>query len=252
MAEPRADQVAPGPDRPPEVAPPGADTTIRTTTGEDDRPADGQAVRRAHLPIHIVLRRLAEAVGTVVASTLVYYLIPGQWGGALGSWAFAAAFSGGLVLVGGFILHQVRQLEYSRLGDNVSITGLVLALYVSVLFFAKVYDSLAVSRPGAMVGLSTKTDALYFSLSVASTTGFGDVHAMGQLARGAVAVQMAFNVGFVGLVLASVRRIVSAWTAPARELTPPTPDHPPRLDQANRPDASAADNGRRQSAEEVP
>jgi hypothetical protein len=75
---------------------------------------------------------------------------------------------------------------------------------------------------------------------------------MGQLARGAVAVQMAFNVGFVGLVLASVRRIVSTWTAPAREPTPPTPDHPPRLDQANRPDASAADNGRKQSAEEVP
>jgi hypothetical protein len=92
----------------------------------------------------------------------------------------------GLVLVGGFILRQVRQ------------------------------------------------NALHFSLSVASTTGFGDVHAVGRLARSVVPVQMAYNVGFVGVVLASVRRIVSAWTAPSAEPAPSRPDRLAQLDRRSR------------------
>jgi voltage-gated potassium channel len=214
---------------------------VRATMGEDDRSAGGPRAHPPQLPLRTELRRLAEAVGAVGASTLVYYLAPGRWGGALGNWAFAAAFAGGLVLVGGFILHQVRQIRHSRLGGNGSIAGLVLALYVSVLFFAKVYDSLAVGRQGVIVGLSTKTDALYFSLSVASTTGFGDVHAVSQLARGVVIVQMAFNVGFVGVVLASVRRIVSAWTASPVDPAPSSPDRLAHLGGRSRVDAPAED-----------
>jgi voltage-gated potassium channel len=165
-------------------------------------------VHHPHVPIHTVLRRLVEAVGTVVMSTLVYYVIPTRWGGHLGNWAFAVAFTGGLLLVGGFIVHQVRRFRRSRTTGNASIAVLVFALYLSVLFFAKVYDSLAVSRPGEIVGLRTKTDGLYFSFAVATSTGFGDVHAAGQLARIVVIVQMAFNVGFLGVVLATVRRIM--------------------------------------------
>jgi hypothetical protein len=160
------------------------------------------------MPVHTLLRRLAEAVGTIVLSTLVYFLIPSRVGGHLGNWAFVVAFTGGLVVVSGVILGQLRRYGRARSRTNASIAGLVLALYVSVLFFAKVYDSLAVSRPGALVGLGTKIDALYFSLAIASTTGFGDVHAVGQLARMVVIVQMAFNVGFLGVALAAVRRIV--------------------------------------------
>jgi voltage-gated potassium channel len=48
------------------------------------------------------------------------------------------------------------------------------------------------------------TDALYFSISTLATVGFGDVHAAGQLARGAVAVQIVFNLVFVGTVAAMI------------------------------------------------
>ena len=77
------------------------------------------------MPLPTELRRLTEAVGAVMASTVVYYLIPVRWGGALGSWALAAAFSAGLVLVVSFILHQLRQTRRSPLGASPSIAGLL-------------------------------------------------------------------------------------------------------------------------------
>jgi hypothetical protein len=160
------------------------------------------------MPVRTLLLRLAEAIGTVVLSTLAYFLIPSRVGGHLGNWAFLVVFTGGLVLVAGVILRQLRRYGRARSSSSASIAGLVFALYGSVLFFAKVYDSLAVSRPSALVGLATKIDALYFSLAIASTTGFGDVHAVGQLARMVVIVQMAFNIGFLGVALAAVRRFV--------------------------------------------
>jgi hypothetical protein len=49
--------------------------------------------------------------------------------------------------------------------------------------------------------LTTKTDALSFTLSPLATVGFGDVHATGQLARGLVAIQIAFDLVFVAALV---------------------------------------------------
>lgn len=72
-------------------------------------------------------------------------------------------------------------------------------------FFAGVYFVLQSSSPGQFTGLATRLDALYFALSVLATTGFGDVHASGQMARALVALQMVFNLAFLGSALASLQ-----------------------------------------------
>nr|WP_228046272.1 potassium channel family protein [Saccharopolyspora sp. HNM0983] len=82
---------------------------------------------------------------------------------------------------------------------------MVAALYLAVLFFASVYFGLSWHYPGAMAQLGTRTDALYFALSVTATVGFGDVHAASQGARAVVAVHMVFNIGFLGAVINELR-----------------------------------------------
>jgi hypothetical protein len=55
--------------------------------------------------------------------------------------------------------------------------------------------------PRQMAGLSTRTDALYFTLSTMTTIGYGDVHAEGQVARALVCGLIVFNVVVVASLL---------------------------------------------------
>jgi len=71
-------------------------------------------------------------------------------------------------------------------------------------FFAGVYWELGASGFNSVL---TKLDAAYFAVTVATTTGFGDIHPVSQAARAAVTCQMV--TGFVLLVL-GVRALRSA------------------------------------------
>jgi hypothetical protein len=46
---------------------------------------------------------------------------------------------------------------------------------------------------------------LYFSLTIVSTVGFGDVHAINQAARAVVSLQLVFDLMFVSLAVAAAR-----------------------------------------------
>ena len=49
-----------------------------------------------------------------------------------------------------------------------------------VVSFAAVYYVLGTEMEGQMNGISTKTDSLYFTVTMLSTVGFGDITAVGQ------------------------------------------------------------------------
>jgi hypothetical protein len=55
-----------------------------------------------------------------------------------------------------------------------------------------------------MSGMSTRTDALYFTVATLTTVGFGDVHAQGQIARFLVILQLLFDVVFVAALVSTV------------------------------------------------
>jgi hypothetical protein len=74
--------------------------------------------------------------------------------------------------------------------------------------FARIYLTRSRSDPASFGEVLTRTEALYFTVSVLSTVGFGDIHAVGQLGRAVVTVQMLFDLVFVasavGLVVSSI------------------------------------------------
>lgn len=82
--------------------------------------------------------------------------------------------------------------------------SLAVLLVLVVAAFALVYYVLARNQSGQFVGLQTRTDGLYFSMTTLTTTGFGDIHAQGGLARALVTGQMFFDLAFLAMIGSTV------------------------------------------------
>jgi len=139
----------------------------------------------------------------------LYYLVPVEPGvsGARLAWRTAGTVVAGL-LVTWLIVRQVgHQLAEP---ERPPPTGLLTALVCGVVFFALADFVTAVSDPGQFTDLHTKTDALYFALATLTTVGYGDVHAVGQVARGVVVVQLVFNVAVIATGASVVTRQLGA------------------------------------------
>jgi|SRR4051794_25097623 voltage-gated potassium channel len=70
-----------------------------------------------------------------------------------------------------------------------------------ILGFAAAYFAAAHSDAGSFTQGLTRLDAAYFSVTVLSTVGFGDIAPVSQLTRSIVMSQMLLDLIFVGLVL---------------------------------------------------
>jgi voltage-gated potassium channel len=99
------------------------------------------------------------------------------------------------------IFEQVRRQLHSRSED---IHTLLMLLPLSAMVFALGFFLLEEHSPSQLPGLSTRTDALYFTLSTLTTVGYGDITAHGQIARGLVILQLVFNAVFVGAAVSTV------------------------------------------------
>jgi voltage-gated potassium channel len=87
-----------------------------------------------------------------------------------------------------------------------------------VLLFASAYVVMAGASPANFsTHPLTRTDALYFTVTVFSTVGFGDITAASQSARLVVTVQMLLDLLALGLV---VRAFVSAVQAARQPASP--------------------------------
>ncbi|MFF7637194.1 potassium channel family protein [Kitasatospora sp. NPDC008050] len=74
--------------------------------------------------------------------------------------------------------------------------GIPLLSLVALLVFAGAYLSLA-RDPGEFKGLSTRIDALYFTVITMSTVGYGDIAPLGQSARVVVMLQILYTLVFL-------------------------------------------------------
>ena len=66
--------------------------------------------------------------------------------------------------------------------------------------FAAVYYLTGLTEPDSFTQPMDKIDAMYFTVTVFSTVGFGDITAKSDLARTLVTVQMLVNLVVIGLV----------------------------------------------------
>lgn len=153
----------------------------------------------------------------MVGIVVVFYAVPAgavDWGRP--TLVALAGTLAGVVVLGWAIVGQVRR--HLMDGSAHSVHSLFMLFGLVAVVFAFGYYLLDLARPDEVEGLSTRTDALYFTLSTLTTVGFGDVHAAGQIARGLVIIQMVFDVVFVAALGATLsgqlRSRVAAQTRP--------------------------------------
>ncbi|SFN20352.1 Ion channel [Pseudonocardia ammonioxydans] len=163
---------------------------------------------------------LLRTAFTVVSMVAVYYLAPlgpvGQM--RIGLWLLVALAGLGAALT--WQIHAVTVSTTPRLRATETIAvGLPLLL----LLFAEVYLLLSYDAPASFTQPLNRTGALYFTMTVFATVGFGDIAPLTDQARVITMTQMLAGLIAVGLV---ARALVSAvQRAVARESDAREPDH---------------------------
>jgi len=113
-------------------------------------------------------------------------------------WVGALVGIAAIIGLAPFTVSRVRAINNAEHPGIVAIEALVLLLTITILGFAGIY--LTINRHGnQFVGLETKLDSVYFTVTTFSTVGFGDIAAIGQKARGAVVAQMAIDLLVIGV-----------------------------------------------------
>lgn len=117
--------------------------------------------------------------------------------------------------VGWLLVVHSRRSRRRQAPDFFRIQQLLAALYLLVLTFALAYAVTGAWSPDEIAGVTGRVDALYFSVTVISTVGFGDIHASGSFGRMLVTVQMLFNLIYIGTSLRILSSFRGATQPPA-------------------------------------
>jgi voltage-gated potassium channel len=145
-----------------------------------------------------LLRSALRTVLTVVVAVVLYYLLPLTRGfhGRTG-----LLLSAGLILVSLLIGWQIRAIMRSPHPALRAVEAVALSLPLFLLLYAVAYFVLAAADPQAFSETLTRTDSLYFVITVFSTVGFGDITPVSETARVLTMTQMIGNLVLIGLVL---------------------------------------------------
>lgn len=150
------------------------------------------------VPRRLLVRALLRASGTATALVVLYFTLPLT--GAIDRSA-AVLLVLGLLAFAGVVTWQVRSVLRSPYPGLRAIESLAAAIPLFLVLFAALYLHIADLDGAAFSEPLNRTDALYYTITVFSTVGFGDIVPRTDLARVVTMVQMLGDLVFVGLVL---------------------------------------------------
>ncbi|MET9211925.1 MULTISPECIES: potassium channel family protein [unclassified Nocardia] len=179
---------------------------------------------RTRMPGH-ALRNAAAAVFAL----LLYYSVPVGFFFDLNAWPGrvmgVCTFIAGIIGLGWLVWRRVEHFLNAPTSAGGRVDGVLLVVCIVCVVFSLYYFRLQQLQPGQFQGLTTRTDALYYTMVTLGTIGYGDVHAVGQAARIATMVQIVFDLVVLGTLISiatnSVNtRIAAADRAAAARATP--------------------------------
>jgi voltage-gated potassium channel len=142
--------------------------------------------------VHSLARSAVACVGMLV----FYYSLPLRPQNP-------AAFlwlAGGLVVVMALLFWQVRHVMSSPYPRLRAVETVATTLPIFLLVFAATHYLLEENHPGSYSEAMTRTDALYFVMTVFATVGFGDITPVSETARVVTTVQMLGDLILVGVI----------------------------------------------------
>jgi hypothetical protein len=160
--------------------------------GVPNRDLAREALHRSRRAVAILLR----ALGSAVALLVIYYLLP------LDRTSIGVAIAMlvvGLAALVGLVVFQVRSIIKAADPTLKSIGALATSAPIFLLLFAATYFVLGKISASNFTEPLTRTDALYFTVTVFATVGFGDIAAKAELTRALVTGQMVAGIVIVGI-----------------------------------------------------
>jgi voltage-gated potassium channel len=152
-------------------------------------PAAAREARWVRRVVLTVLRALASTTALVG----IYYLLPLD---RTSIWGAVAMLGAGLLALIGLIVFQVRSVIKATYPAQRAVEALATSAPLFLLLFAGTYfvmGSENFSEP------MSRTDALYFTVTVFATVGFGDIVATSEAARALVTGQMVAGIVVIGI-----------------------------------------------------
>jgi Ion channel len=162
----------------------------------DSAGAATEAARDARRRFRRALVTLLRALGSTVGLVVIYYLLPldrTSIGVAVGMLAF------GLVALVGLVAFQVRSIIKAKYPALRAVGALATSVPLFLLLFAGTYFVMGGISEANFNEPLTRTDALYFTVTVFATVGFGDIVATTESARVVVMGQMIAGIVTIGL-----------------------------------------------------
>jgi hypothetical protein len=146
------------------------------------------------------LRTALVVTGAWAVLLAVYHLLPLERdvGEILGE------LLAGIAVFVGITVWEVARILHARIPQLRAVEALGVLAPLFLVIFAATYLVLATADPGAFTQPLDHTAAMYFTITVLATVGFGDISAVSQTARLLVSIQMLLDLA----LLASLARIV--------------------------------------------
>jgi hypothetical protein len=173
-------------------------------------PVTGQIFGRTNR--RAALRAVTRTLLSVAAVVFAYYWIPA--GDARGTDLAGVVFlTLGLVAFGLVFYRQVSRVTRAdhpllrAIEALCSILALFVCLYAFIYYASSVNDVTAFSEP------LTRTDSLYYTVTVFSTVGFGDITPVATPQRIMTMTQMLLDVAFLGVLVRVLTMVTQATLA---------------------------------------
>jgi voltage-gated potassium channel len=173
------------------------------------------AAAEERIPRRILVIGIGRVLGVVGLTLLAYFLVPVEGQTAARAAAVIAAVGIAAILV--VFARQISRVSRSRRPVLAAIEALVLVFGMFIALFALLYTSISTSNPQAFTQDVDKVAGLYFTTTVLTTVGFGDISAVSQTARVLVTLQMVLGMVLIGTAFKalgfSAKRAVTTRTA---------------------------------------
>jgi voltage-gated potassium channel len=167
-----------------------------------------------------VVATLLRALGSTVGLVAIYYLLPLDRTSiplAVGMLAV------GLLALAGLVAFQVRSILRATFPALRAVGALATSVPLFLLLFAGTYYVMGGISEANFSEPLTRTDALYFTVTVFATVGFGDIVATTEGARVVVMGQMVAGIVIIGLgariIVDAVKRGQQRQPEPASDAT---------------------------------